>query len=151
MSRKRSAEEQLEVLQQELIEDVLAADAATLDEMVREGGQEPAAVDDEVRQLLDASTRKFHARRREALKKNHARDAARLAERRRSLPSTTSERRALLERAIRLSPTAAAALTLQFRDFRELTDEDVSSQLSQLAELGALPPDDDPDAGGDKR
>ena len=53
------------------------------------------------------------------------------------IPSTPEERRALLHLVL-TSPKTAGKITLQFRNFRGLPDEDVESLLRQLAELGAL-------------
>lgn len=151
MSRKRSPEEQVEALQHEIVEGVLATDASTLEAMVREEGRDPRAVAEEVRQRLNATVREFHARRRNALKTQHAQSVARLGERRRALPATPVERRALLGRAVGRSRVAAEAVTIQHREFKELTDEDVTSLLGRLADLGALPPEDDPDESGSAR
>lgn len=151
MSRKRSPKEQVEALQHEVVEGVLAADASTLESMVREEGRDPHAVAEEVRQRLEVTVREFHARRRNALKTQHAQSVARLGERRRALPATPTERRALLGRAMGRSRVASEAVTIQHREFKELTDEDVVSLLGRLADLGALPPEDDPDDGSGVR
>lgn len=148
MSRRRSPEEQVEALQHEVVEVVLAADAAALEAMAREEGRDPRAVAEGVRQRLEATTREFHARRRQALKAQHAQVVARLGERHRALPATPTERRALLGRAVGRSRVAAEAVTVQHREFKELTDEDVTSLLGRLADLGALPPEGDDDDDG---
>jgi hypothetical protein len=55
------------------------------------------------------------------------------------LPDTAEERRALLGGLLARHPRMEAALvTVQHREFKELTDADVESCLAQLAELGVL-------------
>jgi hypothetical protein len=59
-----------------------------------------------------------------------------------SLPGTTDTRRAALD-AILASPSAASLgyITAQFRDLKELSDEDVDSYYRQMLLLGVIVPD----------
>ena len=55
------------------------------------------------------------------------------------LPTSTSQRRALLAAVLSARPDMRSALlTAQHRDFKELSDVDVESFLRQLKELGVL-------------
>lgn len=58
------------------------------------------------------------------------------------LPGTPASRRAALG-AILASPSAAslAHITAQFRDFKEMSDEDVDSSYRQMLLLGVITPD----------
>lgn len=151
MSAKRDPDELLEALYDELIEGVLSADEATLDAMLRAEGRDPAAVVAGVRAAFETTSKDVRASRMRDAKARHGRSVSRLREHQRGLPATPEARRALLGQTLRRSAEAREALTLQHRDFRQMTDEDVASLLVQFAALGALPPEEDPGEGGGKR
>jgi hypothetical protein len=74
-----------------------------------------------------------------AAHEQHERQVEELRHKDFSLPDTPAERRLLLANVLRLRPEyGAAVLTAQYRDFSELSDEDVRQHLVQLAHLGAL-------------
>lgn len=141
MSRRRTPEEQLDALYDELVEATLRADETALDAMIGEEGRDPVTVVASVRARLDTASKVIRSRRMQDAKLRYVQSVARLHEHQRSLPSTPDARRELLERTLQRSATAREALTLQHREFSQMTDEDVSSLLGQLAALGALPVD----------
>ncbi len=59
-------------------------------------------------------------------------------ERRVEIPWPIAVQRRVLAAILHARPQFAQPLTVQFRDFESLPDEDVTSLLRQLAELGAL-------------
>ena len=54
------------------------------------------------------------------------------------LPTSSGERRQLLEAVIARHQQADRMLTAQHRDFKEMTDDDVESWLQQFGALGLL-------------
>lgn len=151
MNRKRDPDEHLEALYDELIEGALSADEATLDAMLRAEGRDPTEVVAGLRVAFDTTSRNVRTRRLREAKAQHGRSVSRLREHQQALPASPEARRGLLDRTLRRSAEAREALTLQHRDFRQMTDEDVTGLLAQLAALGALPPDEDPEGSGGER
>lgn len=145
MTRKRDPGAWLDALDDELVDGILRADEEALDAMLRADGLDPDAVAAGVRGHLDTASRNFRTRALQAAREKRTRSLAQLHDRRHCLPGTPGERRALLDRTLRGSATAREALTLQHREFQDMTDADVESLLTQLAALNALPPIDDSD------
>jgi hypothetical protein len=86
--------------------------------------------------LLDA-VRSFEQRKLHAARHGYRKRSTELRNRRNVLPPTPAERLALLMKAAG-SDERVARVTARFRDFKDLTDEDVQSALNDLMELGAL-------------
>ncbi len=108
-----------------------------LDE-AREAGQNLRAIADEIKNVLHAALKKFEQRKLEA-----AREACRLRSQcgpneGKAIGSTADERKRQLSAILESNPEIGAVLTAQHREFETLTDEDVTSTLEDLAELGFL-------------
>ena len=86
--------------------------------------------------MLDA-VRNFEQRKLHAARHGYRKRSTELRNRQNKLPSTPAERLALLIQAAR-GDERVAKVTARFRDFKDLTDEDVQSALEDLLELGAL-------------
>lgn len=115
-----------------------ATDEEILEEMKAEG-EDPAAVTDEVSAVLLNTVTAFKKTRLRAAQEQHARQVDALRTKELALPETAAAMRALLAKVLSVRPEyRAAMLTAQYRDFSELTDEDVRQQLTQLAQLGVL-------------
>ena len=98
--------------------------------------------------LLDA-VRSFEQRKLHAARHGYRKRSTELRSRRNVLPSTPAERLALLMKAAS-SDERVAKVTARFRDFKDLTDEDVQTALSDLMELGALDSVMQDNHGGDE-
>ncbi len=105
----------------------------------RAEGLDPDEVAEDVRGVLLAAVDRYQGKQR--LERSRAEHQARVKEMRQrehQLPASPRQRQQLLALAFRARPQAAGMLTLQFRDLESLPDEDVTSCLRQLAELGVL-------------
>jgi hypothetical protein len=100
-------------------------------------GQDTEHIASGVRATLLEAVRSFEQRKLHAARHGYRKRSTELRGRRAVLPSTPAARLALLMKAAR-SDERVAKVTARFRDFKDLTDEDVQSALDDLMELGAL-------------
>ena len=100
-------------------------------------GQDTEQIASSVRATLFDAVRSFEQRKLHAARHGYRKRSTELKSRRIVLPSTPTERLALLKRAAG-NDERVAKVTARFRDFKDLTDEDVQSALEDLIELGAL-------------
>ncbi len=144
VSEPRDDEERLERIVGGAAETVLEATDEEIEAEARAEGLDPAEVAEGVQGVLLGAVERFRGKQR--LTHSRADYEARVAAMQGhepDLPEEPMDRRQLLALAFRARPQAAGMLTLQFRDLESLPDEDVTSCLRQLAELGVL--DDLPD------
>lgn len=112
-------------------------------------GQDIEQITNGVRATLIDAVRSFEQRKLHAARHGYRKRSTELRSRRNVLPSTPAERLALLMKAAG-SDERVAKVTARFRDFKDLTDEDVQSALSDLMELGALDSVMQDNHGGDE-
>ena len=125
-------------------EATLAMTEAELVRECRDADEDPAAVAASTRALLLGAAKDYRQRHLRAAAEEYRRRVAEIGTRWVDLPETPEARRALLASLFARNPTMQSAyLTVQHRDFKELSDADVESALVQLAELGVLEPDPD--------
>lgn len=125
----------LEVIAESVAE---TSDDEILEDM-RAEGKDPAAVAQEVRSALFRGVTAFKKAKLRAAHEQHERQVEELHHQNFSLPDTPAAMRALLAKILTLVPEyGPALLTAQYRDFSELSDEDVRQHLVQLAHLGAM-------------
>jgi hypothetical protein len=122
---------------QSVVEDL---DRLSDDEMLSElleAGLDPTEVAARTRSVLLEAERAFRRSRLAKVRESLAAAGEKLATAGRAwMPSSPGARRELLDAILGRHPGLQPALTVQFRDFRELTDEDVESILLQIHELG---------------
>jgi hypothetical protein len=112
------------------------------DEIVLEPDQEPP---EEIRSVLRSAVARFKTQRLGTARLEYERTVNEARSRVTSWVSRQlNEKRELLVGLIQHRPELQAALTLQFRDFSQLSEEDVDSVLRQLEALGVL---DEPGGG----
>lgn len=135
----RDGEERFERLIGGAAEAVLESSDEEIEAEARAEGLDPAEAAEGVRSVLLAAVDRFSGqRRRERSRAEYEARVVAMRQRQPRLPKTADARRQLLALAFRQQPQAAGMLTLQFRDLKGLPDEDVTSCLRQLAELGVL-------------
>ena len=105
---------------------------------IREEGRDPDAIAKETRLLVQNTIKRFKQRALVAAREQHERNEARLAAVKLQLPTSQTDRRRLLDTAIARHQQAGRMLIAQYRDFKEMTDEDVESWLEQFGALGLL-------------
>lgn len=105
---------------------------------VREEGESPLAVAKETRALINDTVKKFRQRGLVAAKEQHRLRVANLANLTVELPRSASERRSLFDAVVARQQAAGRMLTMQHREFAELTDADIETWLTQFGALGLL-------------
>ena len=92
---------------------------------------------EEVRGILRSAGRAYLQRKLRESRRAYEMILAEMQDRKYDLPETVAERRELLDAILRGRPDLGPVLiTAQYRDFSELTDDDVTSFLRQLKDLG---------------
>jgi hypothetical protein len=135
--------EALRALYEEIAESVLEAPDEEIVQETQDDGNTVAAVADHMRNVL-RSTWKTHqqASLREAREK-YQREAIALKSKAFRVPTSAPGRRQLLMGILAARPEAGKTISAQFRDFSDMTDEDVESWLQQFGYLGLLPKESD--------
>lgn len=139
----------LEVLFANLADGVENASPEDLVADAKAEGLDTEEIASTVRATLFDAVRSFEQRKLHAARHGYRKRSSELKSRRIMLPSTPAERLALLKRAAS-NDERVAKVTARFRDFKDLTDEDVQSTLEDLMELGALDDLMQDDSGGNE-
>lgn len=106
---------------------------------IREEGEEPEKVAEEVRGVLKGATKSYRQRRLIEAQKRYDERIADLGGKKYSLPDSIEKQRNLLMGVLANNPgMRSSLLTAQNRDFTDLPDSEVTSYLKQLFDLGAL-------------
>jgi hypothetical protein len=115
-----------------------ATDAEVLADCA-DAGEAPRAAADAVRALMHRAAKDHRQRHLRAAAAEYRRLSAAMQTRWVDLPVSPMARRSLLATVLAANPRIETAfLTVQHREFKELSDGDVESCLVQLAELGVL-------------
>ena len=135
-------DEVLRALYEEIAESVAEAPDAEIIEECKAGGESVEHVADHMRDVLRSAWKGFQQRSlREAREQyQHAVSEMKTAVFR--LPATAAERRTLLTVVLSRRPEVGDAINVHFRDFGQMSDQDVESCLQQIAQLGLLPTDE---------
>jgi hypothetical protein len=132
---RRNLDDELWNLMSALADSVFEAD----DEAILEEAERTAVSAEETRLLLLESVKAKRQERRQEARASYVERVASIQKKKSSrIPRVTEEQRAFLFDILNTRPAVAAAMTAQFRDFRELSDEDVLSYLKHLEELGVI-------------
>lgn len=141
MSKQLDEGEQMFVLATALADTLARAPDAELLETAREAGRDLEATRRAVQETLRSAVRSFKRKRLEAAQAEHLDSVRGIRAGRAKLPTRASEQRALLSNL--LKRPGMAQVTLQFRNFDEMTETDVASLLEQLAHLGLVDDEND--------
>jgi hypothetical protein len=94
---------------------------------------------EEVRGILRSAGRRYLQRKLRESRQEYETAIAEMKGKQYDLPETAGERRQLLNAVLRERPDLEpVVMTAQYRNFNELTDDDVTSFLRQLKTLGLL-------------
>lgn len=137
----RNYDEELARIMNGLAESTLEMSDEEMEEELRQEGDAPERVADEVRGVLRRAVKAHRQRNLLAAQKKYEDRLLRLGEKQYTLPDSAEGRRGLLVGLLAGNPDVRSLLTAQNRDFTDLPDSEVTSYLKQLHELGAL---DDP-------
>lgn len=132
-------EEQVMLVMNMLADSLAEARESEVLEEVRHGHENLLDEANEVRAILGSACRDHLQRKLREARQAYEAALGQLQQTEYDLPSTTSERRSLLYSVLTRRPDfEAVVMTTQFRDFKNLTDDDVLSLLRQLKELRLL-------------
>jgi hypothetical protein len=141
-----SKRDELRALQKGLAEAILSTPDEQLLEEVKEEGLDPRVVAEETRELLMNTVKRFKQRALVAAKEEHRQKATQLATQRVRLPEDADEKRQMLDAVVAQHQQVGRMLTLQYRNFNDMTDDDVESLLQQLGVLGLLDTEAEPES-----
>lgn len=120
-----------------------ATDSEVIEE-VKQSGQNSEVIAQDVRNVLLDSVKAFRKRKLIDAKERYKMNVIKIETGTFDLPATSQERRELLFKVVNDNPyMAKGLLTAQYREFKDLSDDDVESMLKQLQQLGALKIPDD--------
>jgi hypothetical protein len=104
----------------------------------RSAGRDTEAIAKSVRAALETSVKKFEQRELDAARDEYRRRCSARPDLPQRFGLSADERRRTLAAILKRAPEIDAALTAQHRNYETLSDEDVSSALGDLEELGFL-------------
>ena len=137
--KPQSYEKELQAIMYALAESVTEASDEDILTELQEEGENPEVIAERARNVLLGAVKDFRQRRLVEAQRQYELHIAAMEKKKYLLPTTTGERRKLLDLMLSRQPVMRSALlTSQYRDFRDLTDDDVGSYLRQLQELGAV-------------
>lgn len=108
------------------------------DDEVRAALSENGEAIPSVKSILRKATISYKQRHLIAAKKCHEEKAAAFKQKFFSIPDAVKEQREMLTALIANNLIARTALTVQFRDFEDIVDDDLPGILKQLIELGVF-------------
>ena len=114
---------------------------------VKESGQDPNALLVHVKGVLRQSVKQVQQRPLRDSRKAYEAHLSALQQSAYALPESADEQRALLMNIVAQNPSVGGMLTAHFREFDELEDDDITSCLRQLADLGLLAEGSERDSG----
>ena len=148
MPAERDHVEDLQAILDGLAESVAEDSDDQLLAEVKESGQDPNELLARVKGVLRQAVKQTQQRPlRDSRKAYEARVSA-LERSSYALPASADERRTLFMNVIAQNPSVSGMLTAHFREFDKLEDDDITSCLRQLAELGLLDGGPEPGSGG---
>jgi hypothetical protein len=139
---RRDFDKEYQTLMNALAESVLKESPEELANDLRVEGIDPGQYTEEVRQAMLDAVKAHEQQALHKARRTYSESVAAYEQRKIHLPTSSQKRREIFERAIRRDPEFRQQLTMQHRDFTDLTDEDIESYLWQLHELDVLTDDD---------
>ena len=137
-----SKRKKLRALHDALADSVLSLSEEQLSDELKEEGLDPDKVAEETRALLLGTVKQYQQRGLVKAREEHHAAVEKLHAQRPVFPVTAASRRELLIGVLSQQPAASGVLTAQWRDYSEMTDEDVETALIELAHLGFIKTDD---------
>ena len=138
MPIERDYVEELHAIVDALAESVVEETDEQLLIETKESGQDPNVVLGHVKRVLHLAVKQSQQRPlREARKAYELRRVA-LMQASHDIPESADDRRALFMNIVAQNPSVSGMLTAQFREFGNLEDDDITSCLRQLSDLGLV-------------
>lgn len=138
MSYQKNSIDKLREFLDAVEEDILRASDEDIIEETKRAGEDPEAAAQSVQQLIDSSTKRQRQKKLRTAREGYNRLVAQQRRRISPIPSDPAERRALLDGILANRGDVPREITMAFREGGHMSDDDVSSILEDLAELGFL-------------
>ena len=139
MSNKDRYDLQLKNVVRHLSQSIIEATDEEIREDARQAGVDLQAHAADMKRQFESIAKTMRQKKLVVAKEAYEVEVAKLRERSFNLPSSPTERRALLQLVAAKHTAGGGSLTAKFRDFDKLSDSDVASLLEELAALGLLP------------
>ena len=137
MANKRSSSERLEAMFEALAESICDASDGELLEDLRQEGVDPEAEANRLKGMMLDTLKAFQQRRLVSAREGYRRRVEQLEIKKYPIPENPHEQRSLFSLVLQ-HPRYAGLVTAQYRDLKDLSDEDIETYLEDLAELGIL-------------
>lgn len=141
MSQPKNDIEKLTSLLDTVEESILQTPDEEIIEETRLEGKDPDTVADYVRQLITSQVKDHRQRKLRAAQEGYRRSLSGGTKRPKPIPDSPSERRSLLTDILNTRPDVPTEITVAWRQGQYISDDDVTSLLEDLADLGFLEED----------
>ena len=131
-------DEVLRALYEEIAESVAEAPDAEIVEECKAEGESGEQVADHMRNVLRSAWKGFQQKPLREAREKYQRTTSELKATSIRLPATAADRRQLFTGVLARRPEVGKTIHMQFRDFDQMSDEDVETCLQQFAQLGLL-------------
>ena len=137
MANKRTSSERLEAMFEALAESICNAGDGELLEDLRQEGVDPEAEANRLKGMMLDTLKAFQQRRLVSAQKGYRRRVEQLEKKKHPIPGNRQAQRSLFSLVLQ-QPRYAGLVTAQYRDLKDLSEEDIETCLEDLAELGIL-------------
>ena len=137
MANKKTESERLEAMFDALGESICNESDEEILEDLRQEGIDPEAEAARLRTMMLDTVKAFQQRRLIVAREGYRRRVEQLEKRKYPIPESAQERRSLFSFVLQ-QPQRARLVTAQYRELKDLTDDDIKTYLEDLAELGIL-------------
>lgn len=141
-AERRDSKKDLDAIFEGLLNSIQEASPEEIAEELRSAGVDVDAIAGDVKDALLAGVRRFEQRKLTAAREQYK--SRMQAPKKYVLPATAADRRDQFLAILAARPQMKRMLTVQHRDFSNLTDADIESALEELGELGFF---DEPESG----
>lgn len=145
-ANKRWTREEAERVLDQITESIEKGDAVEIAADLKESGQDVNEIASRTKAAALAGIKEFRQKRLHQARQRYQESSSRIERRAKRFGGSPEERRRRFFSAIEANPSLKSALTMQYRDLNELTDEDIETGLDDLETLGALEESDDTDS-----
>lgn len=145
-ANKRWRREEAERALDQIAESIEKGDAGEIAADLKELGQDVNEIASQTKAAALAGIKEFRQQRLHQARQRYQESSTKIERRPKRFGGSPEERRRRFFSALESNPGLKSALTMQFRDLDELTDEDIETGLDDLETLGALEESDDTDS-----
>ena len=137
MANKKTESERLEAMFDALAESICNESDDELLEDLRQEGVDPETEANRLKDMMLDTLKAFQQRGLVSAQKGYRRRVEQLEKKKYPIPEGRQERGSLFSLILQ-QPQYAGLVTAQYRDLKDLSDEDIETCLEDLAELGIL-------------